>query len=124
MSEGYKSSGNEQHRTVYELHRHRLTPGKAPKVEEYMGLDRARLAAFGYALDGSTSTGEQYTGVVSIMEVFYVNLRRLRDTVIDVIDERVAFRLLNELKLPRADQLSVSVDRLQVQANRLLPFAN
>lgn len=123
MPEGYTSSGHELQRTVYELHRHRVAPGSLPVIEEFMGLDRARLAALGYALDGPTSTGQRFSDVISIMEVFYVNVRRLRTTPVDVIDERVAFRLLNKLKLPKAGDLSVSVDRLQLQADALAPFA-
>lgn len=114
---------NREQRTAYEVLRPR-EPGKKgvaqqPTVEEFAGLDRARLAALGYALDGPTSVGDKFTGTIIIHQVFYIGTERVRATLVDVIDERVAFRVLNELTLPRADQLSYPVERLQEEANRL-----
>ena len=43
----------------------------------------------------------------------------MHQTTVDVIDERVAFRVLNELDLPNADRLAVSMEHLQEEANRL-----
>ena len=112
-----------EQRTTYEVIRAR-EPGeggkeRSPAVEEFAGLDRARLAALGYALDGPTSTGERFTGRVEVHRLFLVSGNVVSRSVVDVLDERVAFRLLNELALPRADALSVSVERLQEEANRL-----
>ena len=112
-----------EQRTTYEVIRAR-EPGeggkeRGPAVEQFAGLDRARLAALGYALDGPTSTGERFTGRVEVHRLVLVSGNVVNRSVVDVLDERVAFRLLNELALPRADALSVSVERLQEEANRL-----
>lgn len=118
-SKGLSTTGNEMHRTIYEVQRERGA-GRGPSAtEEYLGLDRARLAAFAHALDGPSYTGENFSGTVTINQVFYLGQRRLTTELIDVIDERVAFRVLNELTLPRADQLGVSVEKLQEETNRL-----
>jgi hypothetical protein len=107
----------------YEVHRER-EPGqmgveRPPITEEFYGLDRARIAALGYALDGPTSTGDRLTGVVRI-EMVLSNPRGVaRRTLIDVIDERVAWRVLNEVQLPRADQLAVSLEQLQAEFRAL-----
>lgn len=118
-SKGYSTTGKEMHRTIYEVHRERASGRGPATIEEYPGLDRARLAAFAHALDGPSYSGENFSGTVTINQVFYLGQRRLRTELIDVIDERVAFRVLNELTLPRADQLGVSVERLQEETNRL-----
>ena len=112
-----------EQRTAYEVHRAR-EPGpnqvaRPPCVEEFAGLDRARLAALGYALDGPTSTGDRFTGRVEVHRLFSVSEKVVSRSVVDVLDERVAFRLLNELALPHADSMSVPVERLQEEANRL-----
>ena len=114
---------NREQRTEYEVVRARA-PGpkgveRSPEVEAFAGLDRARLAALGYALDGPTSTGERFTGRVEVHRVLEVGEKRVSTALVDVLDERVAFRVLNELALPHADALSVSVERLQEEANRL-----
>ena len=113
-----------EQRTAYEVHRAReLGPNQVarpPRVEEFAGLDRARLAALGYALDGPTSTGDRFTGRVEVHRLFSVSEKVVSRSVIDVLDERVAFRLLNELALPHADSMSVPVERLQEEA--ILPF--
>ena len=114
---------NREQRTEYEVVRARA-PGpkgveRSPVVETFAGLDRARIAALGYALDGPASTGECFTGRVKIHRVDYVGGKSVNKSLVDVLDERVAFRVLNELALPCADALSVSVERLQEEANRL-----
>lgn len=119
----YTNARNREQRTYHEVHRLR-EPGpkgiaRAPLVEEHGGLDRARLAALGYALDGPTTTGEQFTGTVEVHQVTTLGDRQVKKELVDVIDERVAFRLLNELTLPRAGRLAVPVERLQEEANRL-----
>lgn len=116
-------SGNCERRTVHEVHRHRM-PGRngiqrPPTVEAFGGLDRARLAALGYALDGPTTSGESHTGRVEVIRAIYRGTTRMHQTTVDVIDERVAFRVLNELDLPNADRLAVSMEHLQEEANRL-----
>lgn len=117
-SKGFSTTGNEMHRTVYEVHRERA-PGRGPAtIEEYLGLDRARLAAFAHALGGPSYTGENFSGTVTINQVFYLGQRRLTTELIDVIDERVAFRVLNELTLPHANRLSVSIETLQKEVDR------
>ena len=114
---------NREQRTEYEVLRAR-EPGqkgvkRCPVVETFAGLDRARLAALRYALDGPTSTGDRLTGRVEIHRVFYVAGKRVGKSLVDVLDERVAFRLLNEVDLPHADSMAVPVERLQEEANRL-----
>lgn len=114
---------NREQRTIYEVRRYRESGEngreRSPAVEAFAGLDRARLAALGYALDGPTSTGERFTGRDEVHRVFEVGEKRVSTELVDHLDERVAFRVLNELALPRADALSVSVERLQEAANRL-----
>jgi hypothetical protein len=123
----------EKDRTVrYEVHRERedtcegrQTVPRPPIVEEFLGLDRARIAALGYALDGPAQDGN-LTGVVRIVLKLYSHGhgdRRLdRQELIDVIDERVACRLLNEVRLPRAEELAVSKDQLQADVDALMPY--
>ena len=119
-------SSTREERTVYEVHRHREDGKKGqrrqPVIEAFGGLDRARIAALGYALDGPTSAGDHFTGRVEVHRIHCQGDARLSSTLIDVLDERVAFRVLNELALPRADQLSVPVEQLQREANRLAPL--
>lgn len=95
---------------------------RPPIVEEFLALDRARLAALSHALDGPTVTGDRFTGTVLVYQVLRGGGGPARPTLIDVIDERVAFRLLNETRLPRADQLAVSIDRLQARIDGLNPY--
>ena len=107
----------------YEVHRER-EPGprgaeRSPLVEEFHALDRARLSALGFALDGPTSSGERFTGTVSVVHVLWNGDRRATAEVIDVFDERVAFRLLNEVRLPRPQDLAVSLDRIQSEIDTL-----
>lgn len=116
-------SRNREQRTTYEVQRDR-EPGdrgiaRAPIIEVFSGLDRARIAALGYALDGPTASGDRFTGRVEIHKAFHVGSERLSRTLVDVLDERVAFRLLNELALPRADSMAVPIERQQEEANRL-----
>lgn len=108
----------------YEIHRLRET-GRSGQpmqsiVEVFRGLDRARLAALGYALDGPTATGDRLTGVIQIVRVVQGQSREARN-LIDVIDERVATRLLNEVRLPHADRMTVSVAELQRGVDDLTP---
>lgn len=109
----------------YEVHRER-EPGaggmhRKPIVEEFYGLDRARIAALGYALDGPIPIGHRFSGVVRIVQVIYVSGVRCRTELIDVVDERVASRLLNEVKWPHADEMAVPVERLQSSVDALIP---
>lgn len=122
MSNHPKARNREQ-RTFHEVRRLR-EPGpmgiiRPPLVEDHGGLDRARLAAMAYALDGPTATGDQFTGTVEVHRVVKSGDRTVRTELVDVIDERVAFRVLNELELPRATGMAVPVERLQEEANRL-----
>jgi len=109
----------------YEVHRMRESGengiARQPLVEEFYGLDRARLAAFGHALDGPTPSGDRFTGTICIVQVIYVSGIRCRSQVIDEIDERVASRLLNEIRLPKAAQLAVTLESLQVEVDALIP---
>lgn len=118
---GSNHEGNLVHR--YEVRRSR-EPGlrgaeRPPAVEEFLGLDRARLAALGYALDGPTYTGERFTGELSIVRVAYVSGARMTEEEVDRLDERVAFRVLNELRLPRCDEMAVGMDRIHAEAEAL-----
>lgn len=114
---------NREQRTHYEVRRLRERGPKGverePGVERFFGLDRARLAALGYALDGSTVEGPLYTGRIEIFRVMALGDTVIRSDLVDVLDERVAFRVLNELSLPHADALSVPVERLQAETDRL-----
>lgn len=69
------------------------------EVEEHLGLDRARVQALGYALDGPRGA---YTGRVRVVQVFYVNCKRGPCRELDVLDERVASIFLYGVDLPRA----------------------
>lgn len=107
----------------YEVHRERES-GRAgvarePLVEEFLGLDRARIAALGHALDGATATGDRFTGLVRIFQAICPSGREPKRSLIDVIDERVASRLLNEARLPRAGDLAVSLDQIQAEVDAL-----
>lgn len=109
----------------FETHRMRESGAagveRPPLVEEFLGLDRARLAALGYALDGPTSIGDRFTGEIRIVQVVrHLGAVRRRE-VVDEIDERVATRLLNEVRIPRAGDLSVSIDQLQGEVDTLMP---
>ncbi|MGJ0237729.1 hypothetical protein ACQEPB_04295 [Novosphingobium fluoreni] len=101
----------------YEVHRMREAGPKgvarAPLVEEFLGLDRARLAAFAHALDGPTPSGDRFTGLIRIVQALYTSGVRCRSEVVDEVDERVASRLLNEVRLPKAGQLAVTIAQLQ-----------
>ena len=90
-------------------------------MEEFHGLDRARLAALSFALDGPTVTGDRFTGTVRVVQVIAGGGRAPAPSLIDVIDERVASRLLNEVRLPRADTLAVPVSSLQSAVDALHP---
>ncbi|OYW45914.1 MAG: hypothetical protein B7Z08_04815 [Sphingomonadales bacterium 32-68-7] len=112
----------------YEVHRTRsdTQDGKQaiqrpPLTEEFLALDRARIAALAYALDGPAQDGG-ITGEVRIVQKLYSagGARVERETTIDVIDERVAVRLLNEVRLPRAQELAISKAQLQEEVDRLL----
>lgn len=109
----------------YEVHREREDGQRGiprpPTVEEFLGLDRARLAALSHALNGPTVTGDRFTGTVRIFQVLYRGERPMPPTLIDEVDERVASRLLNEVRLPRANDLSVSAARLQAEVDALIP---
>lgn len=70
-----------------------------PQVEEYLGLDRARAQALGYALDGPRGP---YSGRVQVAQVIYVCGRRAQRRELDLLDERVASIFLYGVELPRA----------------------
>ena len=112
----------------YEVHREREDgangAARPPIVEEHLGLDRARIAALSDALDGPTPTGDRFTGLVRIVQVFYSSGIRRTSEVVDEVDERVASRLLNEVRWPRACELAVPLDRLQADADALKPYAH
>lgn len=116
-------TGQRYQRSVYEVRRQRcVAKGGKPRetyVENFLGLDRARLAAFTHALDGADGPDKTVTGIVEIFRVDLVGDRVVKEELIDVIDERVAFRLLNDIELPRPNQLSVAIERLQEEVNRL-----
>lgn len=100
----------------YEVRREReITRGftDTPLVEEYFALDRARLAALGYALDGPTYNGDRFSGRLTIHRITSVQGKVCLSELIDVIDERVAFRLLHEVRLPRADKMATTTEQLQ-----------
>lgn len=63
--------------------------------------------------------GAYLTGRVEVHRVTRIGDQTVRSELVDDLDERVAFRVLNELSLPRADALSVPVELLQAEANRL-----
>lgn len=109
----------------YEVHRMREAGAggveRPPIVEEFYGLDRARLAALSYALDGPTASVERFTGVLQVVQVMSHSGVARRHDLIDVIDERVAVRLLNEVRMPHASELSVSIDQLQADVDALIP---
>lgn len=111
----HRSNGNNSDKVVYEVRR--LRKSGEPTIEEHLALDRARLAALSYALDGdwaeNRSSGKALTGIVEVHRVFYHGGKWLRSTLVDELDERVAFRLLNEVELPRAGQLSLTVEQFQ-----------
>lgn len=109
----------------YEVHRMR-DPGqkgaaRPPLVEEFYGLDRARLAALGYGLEGPTGIGDRFTGLINVVQVFYTSGIRCRSEIVDEVDERVASRLLNEVRFPRASELAVRVAHLQAEVDALIP---
>jgi|GEM_PF-1937497 len=101
------------------LTNHAKTSHRAPLVETFYGLDRARLAALGWALDGQTVTGELFSGIVEIFEVAYASSKEVRRQLIDRIDERVAHRLLNELRFPKAEDMSYSLARLEAEVDHI-----
>ena len=108
----------------YEVHRLRAS-GRAgvarpPLVEQYFGLDRARISALTHALDGSTHDGDRFNGVVQVFQVLYRTDREIKRALVDVLDERVAFRILNEARLPRADQLSIDLETFQSDLDLLV----
>lgn len=109
----------------YEVHRMRETGAggveRPPVIEEFYGLDRARLAALGYALDGPAASVERFTGVLQVVQVMSHSGTVRRHDLIDVIDERVAARLLNEVRIPHASETSVSIDQLQADVDALIP---
>ena len=116
-------TGQRYERTVYEVRRQRRggeggVP-REPYIETFYGLDRARLAAFAHALDGPDGPDKTVTGVVEICRVRLYGEDVITQELVDVIDERVAFRVLNDTKLPRPSALAVPLERLQEEMNRL-----
>lgn len=112
-------------RTRYEVHREHQKGTQSGVAgtdrEEFLGLDRARIAALSYALDGPIQEG-RYTGKVSIRRLMYIGDRKVNAELVDVFDERVAHRLLNELEFPKADQFQRSIDSLQGDVDALGAF--
>ena len=123
-SAGFLGQADRKFAVRYEVHRLRAKarPGVArpPIVEQFLGLDRARLSALTHALDGSTHDGDRFNGIVQVFEVFHLADREIKRTLLDVLDERVSFRILNETRLPRADQLSIDVDAFQTELDLLV----
>lgn len=116
MSKMSRNPAERERSVRYEVRREReITRGFAgtPTIEEYLSLDRARLAALGYALNGPTYTGDHFTGRITVHRVISVSGKVCHSELIDVLDERVAFRVLNEIRLPRADKMATSVEQLQ-----------
>lgn len=115
--------GTQEQRTIYQVQRERSAgQGDAirkPTLEEHACLDRARLSPLNHALDGPTATGNMFTGVVSVMRRTYVGERMVANELVDVIDQRVAFRNLYELELPRASELEVAVQQLRAETDQL-----
>lgn len=108
----------------YEVHRLRAA-GRAgvqesPSIEEFLGLDRARLVALAFALDGPVHVGHRFTGLIRVYEVFYRARIEVKRSLIDEIDERVAARILTEARFPIADQMAVSVEEFQAELDSLL----
>lgn len=116
-------TGQRYERTLHEVRRQRRGGEsglpREPYIESFHGLDRARLAAFAHALDGPDGPDKTVTGVVEIYRVRLSGEKVITQDLVDVIDERVAFRLLNDIELPRATNLSVPIERLQEEVNRL-----
>lgn len=116
-------AGQRYERTMYQVRRQRRGGeggvAREPYIESFPGLDRARLAAFAHALDGPDGPDKTATGVVEICRVRLSGEDVITQELVDVIDERVAFRLLNDIELPRAATLSVPIERLQEEVNRL-----
>lgn len=55
--------------------------------------------------------------MVEVVRVTIVGGRRAVVETVDVLDERVAFRVLNGLRLPRAEQMAVSMEQMQAEAD-------
>ena len=66
--------------------------------EAFIGLDRARLAAFSHALDGSIQK-QGLTGRVTLERIQYASGKGIGRALVDPIDERLAFRVLNDMRL-------------------------
>ena len=96
----------------YEVRREREIVN-APVIEHFLGLDRARIAALSYALDGPTYNGKRFTGQLTVQRVTYIQGKVCLSELIDVIDERVAFRLLHEMRLPRGDKMATTTEQFQ-----------
>ena len=124
MSKKHKAP--ETHRNVFQVVRERAAGDRGkprePLVEEFGGLDRARLAALGYALDSFSVKGDCFTGIVRVRRQLLYGDRLLAEEEIDVIDERVAFRVLHEMRLPTPKQLSVAAERFVEEESRLDRF--
>ena len=78
-------------------------PGRGePDVEVHLGLDYARLAALGYALEGPKEGAPHYSGRVRIRQVWVTEGVRGPSFDLDVLDESVASRFLYAVEIPRA----------------------
>lgn len=116
MSNAARYPADRDHVTRYEVRREReITRGFAdkPLVEKFFALDRARLAALGYALDGPTYNGDRFSGRLTVHRIVSIHGKVCLSELVDVIDERVAFRLLNEVRLPRADKMAMTTEQFQ-----------
>lgn len=117
------NQGAQEQRTVFEVQRERSHgsggASRNPVVEEFGGLDRARLAALANALDGPTYSGNSFTGRILVIGRRFLGNREVESTLIDDLDERVAFRVLNGLRLPRSGDMAVSKKRLQTELDGL-----
>lgn len=123
MSSFKNCAGFRDHSTRYEVRRLRQPSHggviRYPYIETFHGLDRARLAAFAHALDGPDGPDKTITGLVEICRIHLNGDQVVKEELVDLIDERVAFRFLNDIALPRPAQLSVPVERLQEEVSRL-----
>ena len=123
MAKSNHTGGQRDRTTHYEVRRLRLDARRGvkrdPYVETFHGLDRARLAALGYALDGPESPDKSSNGTIEIWRIRCYFGEVIGEDLVDVVDERVAFRFLNDIDLPRAEKLTVPIERLQEEVNRL-----
>lgn len=97
-------SGPPQKLIRYEVRRERRYD-KPPQVDEHLGLDRARVVALGYALDGPSEAPDFFTGRVEVVKVIRCQSASgfaSTSALMDRLDEAGASVFLNSVELPRA----------------------